>query len=257
MSSAKRLLQWKLKFMQLLINEIITLPEAYSVTGEAEEQRNQLALRAVHIKSITCPEQNEDAGGIARDIRKHLKGVEAVRQELTKPLLDAQRMLKSLSDDHCQPLKDELKRLEGLACAFLESEQRRVAAEEKAREIAFLKAQQAQFEAEDKARKLAEKAKTDAGLEKAINAEEKAIAAADLVQAVIAAPAPVLEKARGQSIKQVLRYEVLDIRAVYAARPELCTIEIKPSAVLSTCSPELPVPGLRLYYENKATFSSR
>ena len=240
-----------------LIKEQINLPVQYSADAEAEELRNALVLKSRKVTAITKASENAEAGLAVRNIRTHLKGVEAARVELTKPLLDAQRLLKSLADDHSAPLRDEVTRVERLATNFMEAEQRRVAAEEAARQKAFQEAQAKQFAAEDAARKAAAKMTTDAGLAKAEKLEAKAVAAADAVQTIIAAPAPEVQRAKGQTMKQVLKYEVEDIRKVYAARPELCTIEIKPSAVLSTCNPELPVPGLKLWYENKATFASR
>ena len=89
-----------------------------------------------------------------------------------------------------------------------------------------------------------------AAFNKAIAKEQELAKAASEVQVVLAAPLPTKAKATGSTLRQMLRFEVLDIRAVYQARPELCTIEIKKSAVQATCVPEIPVPGLKLWYEN-------
>ena len=240
-----------------LIRETITLPRQYSADADAEELRNQLVLASSKITAITSPEANATAGECVRNIRVHLKQVESVRVELTKPLLEGQRLLKALADDHCTPLKEEVARVEALATNYMEAEQRRVAAAEALRRKQFEEAEAKRIAAEEAARKAAEKMTTAAGLAKAEKLEAKAVAAEEAVQTIIAQPLPQVIKAKGQSMKQVLRYEVTDIRAVYAARPELCTVEIKPSAVLSTCVPEFPVPGMKLWYENKATFASR
>ncbi len=240
-----------------LIEETIVLPAQYSATAESEELRNALVLKSRKVTQITTASENAEAGQAVRNLRTHIKGVEAVRVELTKPLLEGQRLLKALADDHCSPLKDEVARVEALATNYMEAEQRRVAAAEALRRKQFEEAEAKRIAAEEAARKAAEKMTTPAGLAKAEKLEAKAIASEAAVQTIIAQPRPEMIKAKGQSMKQVLKYEVLDIRAVYAARPELCTIEIKPSAVLSTCVPEFPVPGMKLWYENKATFASR
>ncbi len=240
-----------------LIEQSISLPPVYSVQESANLVRHELVKRGQSISSVSSAQDNEGAGVVVRDMRKHLKEVESARKELTEPLLNAQRLLKSLADDHCQPIKDELCRLEGMATAFLAGEQRRIAAEERMRQEAFQKAQQERFEAQDKAAKLAAGVKTEAGLERAIKAEEKAQEAAQAVQNIIALPEQRLQKSKGQSLKQVLCYEVLDLKAVYAARPELCKLEISPAAVKSTCNPNLPVPGLKLWFEDRSTFSQR
>ena len=88
-------------------------------------------------------------------------------------------------------------------------------------------------------------------------ANRKLEAAKANVQAVIAAPEPVMEKAKGQTTKQVLRYEVTDILALVKARPDLCKIEAKASAINSTCHPNLPIPGLKLWFENVSTYTTR
>jgi len=240
-----------------LIEQEIALPVLYTIEPSSVQARDAIMVTGSAIKSITTAGANTAAGMVVRDIRRHLRDVESVRKDLSAPLQAAAKQLKALSDDHIAPLQDEMARLEGLATAFMVGEQRRIAAEEKLKQEAFLKAQQEQFEAQDRAAKLAASVKTDAGLEKAIQAEVKADMAAAKVQDIIAQPEQFLQKARGQSLKQVMEYEVMDIKAVYAARPELCKIEISPAAVRSTCLPENPVPGLRMWWVNKSTFANR
>ena len=207
--------------MKLCKTELNPIP-ILSIDGEAEERRNELALEARKITSIATAGENDTARNIAVEIRTHVKEVEAARVSLTKPLLDGQRMLKKLSDDHIAPLEAELQRLQRLATVFLEAEQVRVAAEMKAR------------------LELAAEAKTDADF------------------AVIANEAmPAEAQAQGQTLRKVLKWEVTDLRALYLARPELCKLEAKASAINVSCVPELPVPGLKLWWENAATFTTR
>lgn len=243
--------------MSNLIREVITLPELFTIRADAEEARNALALRSRAITVIATAEANQVARTVAVELRTYLKKVEEMRVELTAPLLAAQRLLKTLSDDHVTPLQDELQRLERLATTFLEAENRRVAAAEETRRLAFEKAERERIAAEEAARKAAQRMQTEAGMGKALAAEEKAIAATAKVNAIVMAPLPKVNRASGQSMRKKLCYEVLDIKKIYAARPELCTLEIKASAVQACCVPEAPVPGLRLYWQNVSTFSSR
>lgn len=243
-----------------LVKEKIVLPDSYSITSGAEESRNALVLKAQELAAITSVESQSQAADICRDIRQHLKTVENTRKELTAPLLEGQRLLMALSNDHTQPLKDELARIEGLATTFQLSEQQRVKAEEDARQAEIARLNKERLEAIAASQPVI----APAGAvddEEAYNASRQAAAEADALavqqRAVIVAPMPVVQKARGQQLRKVLRYEVLDIRAVYAARPELCGLEIKPSAVLATCDPAMQVPGLRLWWEEKATFTTR
>lgn len=193
-----------------------------SVSAEAEDRRNELAQSALAITKITCADENNLARNIAVEIRNHLKEVESTRTQLTKPLLDAQRMLKRLTDDHILPLTLQLGRIETLATGFAMTEKARADAEAKAR-----------FD-------LASEAKTDADF-----------------QAVMAEPIVEASRAQGQQLRQVLKWEVTDINALYQARPDLCRIEPKASAIQASCVPELPTPGLRCWWEKKATFTTR
>ena len=193
-----------------------------AIDGEAENRRNELCQSALAIKQITCATENDAARNIAVEIRTHLKDVEATRTQLTKPLLDGQRMLKRLSDDHVAPLKTVLERLERLATAFAVSERDKAAAEAKAR------------------LDLAAEAKTDADF-----------------QSVMAEPIAERAVAQGQQLRKILRWECTDIAALVAARPDLCKIEPKGSAIQAVCVPEMPVPGLKLWWDEKAVFTTR
>ena len=242
--------------MNSLIKETISLPERYSVTGDAEEARNELALAANRVVAVADAGSNEVAGQVVRNIRAYVKAVEAVRTSITKPLFDAQKLVKSLADDHCAPLLAEQQRIERLAVGFAQAEARRVAREEEERQAAYRKAEAERAALEEKARLLAEKANTEKQQITAIKTAQAAEAKAAEVATVLATPPPVAAKSKGQQTKRVLKYEVTDIRALYAARPELCTIEEKASAIKAVCVPELPVPGLRLWYEEQVIYTS-
>jgi len=239
-----------------LVTQTIQLPERYTLPPPTEESRNDLALRAVSITAIATADENEAAGEIVRDIRRYLKDAEAARVVLSKPLLEAQRQLKALVDDHVAPLIAEQKRVEALAVGFAQAEARRVAREEEERQAAYRKAEAERMALEEKARIQAEKANTEKQQVAAIKTAQAAEAKAAEVAQVLATPAPVAAKSKGQQVRRVLKYEVTDVRALYAARPELCTIEAKASAINAVCVPELPVPGLRLWWEDKVIFSS-
>jgi len=241
-----------------LVKETILLPALYSVTAEAEEQRNQIALRGVAVKAVANAADNEAAGAVVRDIRAYVKSVEAMRQALTKPLLEGQRLLKALADDHCAPLLAEQRRIEGLAVAFAQAEARRVAREEEERQAAYRKAEQERIEAEEKARKLAEKANTEKQQVAAIKAAQAAEAKAAEVAQVIAAPMPTVNRVKGQQTKPVLMLEVTDVAALAAARPDLVTFEPKVAVIKGLFVPESPnlPPGIRMWWETKVVFSS-
>lgn len=241
-----------------LIKQKITLPSLFGITSDVEEKRNELILASKEVTAITNPAEQENAVIAAREIRTWLKKVEAARVKLTKPLLDTQRQLKALADDHCAPLLEEQKRVERLVTAFQEAEQRRVAEEERKRREAYEKAEQERIAAEEAARKAAEKVNTDKQLATALKKEEIATAAAAKVQDILAAPMPEARKATGAATREVLRWEVTDLNALVKARPDLCKIEPKASAIQATCVPGMPnlPPGLKLWWEKQTSIRS-
>lgn len=247
--------------MKSLIKETIKLPVTYSVSGGAEERRNELALRGRGITTITTAAANEEAGAVVREMRAYVKSVEDMRVILTKPLLDGQRLLKALADDHVGPLKDEITRIERTGFAFVQAERRRIEEEERKRQEAFAKAEQERVEAEQKAAAAARKLADDESkrnVNAVAKAEVKVIAAEEKVQAIIAAPPPEVARVAGQKVRKTLKYEVTDINALVKARPELCKIEAKASAINATCTPEMPnpPPGLRLWWEESTTYGA-
>jgi hypothetical protein len=240
-----------------LITQTIELPAPISVTPEAIQQQAGLIAASQAVVSVCDANSQSFAVEAARDIRTHIKDVEEARVALTKPLLEGQRTLKAIADGYVAPLLAEQKRVERLVTDFQMAEQRRVEAENAARQKAWEKAESERIAAEEAARKAAERVNTPRQLDSAIAKEEAAKAAQDAAQAILAAHLPTISKATGASVRKVLKWELLDINALYKARPELCKIEAKGSAIQATCVPEMPVPGLRLWWENQTSIRTR
>lgn len=237
-----------------------TLPEikiqinpAAIISNELVIAKNELELRSKSITRIVTNEDNAAAGRDVVDMRKHVKEIESLRKQITTPLDDAKKIIKDFCDNHSSELNNEIIRLQKMATAFLESEQRRIAAEEQKRQDEFREAQRKQFELDEAARKAAESGNKFAEM----MAQRQLETAKNQVQEIIAAPTPTMEKAKGQTMKRVLKFEVTDIFALVKARPDLCKIEAKASAINSSCHPDHPVPGLRLYWENQSVFTTR
>lgn len=239
-----------------LIQQKISLPEVFSAPLDVQKRQKALIIQSQKIKSVTDAKSQDLAVESARSIRTWVKEVESARMLITKPILETQRLLKSLADEHCAPLIYEQRRVEKLVTVFQEAEALRVQKEEEERQAEFKKAQREKFAAEEAARKEAERLEQlnkTTSLD-AIRLERKeriAAEAALAVKQVIATPAPVIQKSSGATTKKVLRWEVADLNALVKARPELCKIEVKPSAIQALCVPEMPVPGLRLWWENQ------
>jgi hypothetical protein len=233
--------------IKIVINSVDLIP------SDMVTEREQYLLCASGIKSITTPDENSMAGQTVVEMRKHVKAVEEMRVTRTRPLLDAQKLLKGFCDSHTECLLSEIGRLQRLGTAFVESENRRVEAEEKKRREEFEAAQAAQLALDDAARKASE----SGSITQQMIANRKLESAKINVQEIINAPEPVAIKAKGQTMKQVLRYEVTDIFELVKARPDLCKIEAKASAINSSCHPNHPIPGLKIWFENVSTYTTR
>ena len=244
-----------------LTNEAITLPENYSVPIDATTFRDGLLVESSAIVLVGDAQTQDRATNMGREIQKHLKEVEEARQDLTVPLLTAQRRLMELKQEHCAPLEAEKKRLGGLVSGFQLAEAQRVLDEERQRNAEIMRLE----DEREAARKAALKAVADA----AATADTASEIAADVALAqaqenlaqaeaqtytAIVAPLPEPVKAVGASTKMKLCHEVTDIHALYKARPELCEIKVKPSAVNAICKATDKIPGLKLWSEPVTSF---
>lgn len=237
--------------MSATIPEIkIIIQESDLIPADMTQEREQFLLCAGGIKSITTADENKMAGQTVVEMRKHCKAIEEMRTTRTRPLLDAQKLLKGFYDSHSENLMSEIVRLQRLGTAFVESEQRRVAAEEQKRKDEY----EAKLKAELDAIAAVRKAATPA---QEMIANRKLEVAKAATTEIINAPEPVMEKAKGQTMKQVLKWEVTDLMELVKHNPQLCKIEPKASAINSTCHPNLKIPGLRCWFENVSTYTTR
>ncbi len=235
--------------------ENITLPQSYSIPPDAVAFRDGLVMESGGIMAVTDAVTQNHATAVAREIQAHLGDVEAARVALTAPLLEAQRKLMDLKKAHCGPLVTEKDRLGELVSAFQLAERERVAEQEAARlaEIDWLEQQRlAAISASATAAHAANAAQCEESQAQADIAAADALQAQEQIEAerraVIVAPLPEVQKASGARTKTELDFEVLDIKALYAARPELCKPpEAKRSAIKATCTVNSKIPGIRFF----------
>lgn len=257
--------------LQLFREQLSVTPNRVTISAESEERRNELALRATGITAIAATEQNDQAAKVVSEMKRYVKSVKEARFTFSKPLDDAKNRLIELEKDHCNPLEQEIERLQSLGAGWIRQERLRVAEKERQRAEQIAKLEADRMEAEAKLKEAQLKAENSKGKAsaKAKQQEQELIEAANLAdiksRAAIVAPLPEEQRARGQSARRVLRYEVTDIRAVYASNPTLCKLEIKPSAVQAVCVPNsseasefkpdmTSVPGLSLWWEETASY---
>lgn len=228
--------------IEKLVREAVPALPMFGVAPEAEQTRNELLLASLGCKSVGTVAEANSVGEAARDIRTFVKGVRDMGIALRAPLRQAAERIKRVEDDYLTPLEAEQGRLEALAYAWHQAEQRRVAAEAAAR--------QAELD------RLAAEAKAAASLLAASEApadvaagKELAEAATGQWEAAVRAPLPEAQKIGGMSTRRVMRVEVTDLHALYKAAPNLVRLEANLAAIKATCFPEHPVPGLKLTWD--------
>jgi len=223
--------------------------------AQALVERDEIIAEASAIQAVTTTEDNQKCAAVGSTIQGCIKEVEVVRKQLTGPYLAAQRAIKETADTFCNPLLAARDRLGRLAATYRQEEERKAEVERRAR-AAELERLQAQ---ERKAAEDARKAAAAGDLAGSLMADLIQAAATNATTVAISTPAPEATKTTGQAFQdRVLCFECTDPHALYLARPELCNAPTpKASAIKAVCSPDHPIPGLKLWYESKVSFKSR
>ncbi len=285
--------------IEKLINTQIVLPHSAEILLPDETKTIRSVLLAdSQFTAIANKDEANAVGESARNIRTHIKAVRDMGMNLRRPLKATQDRIKAIEDEYCEPLEQRQSLLENLVKNYAKAEAARVAEEELRRAQEVARIERERLEAEAKARaeqeriereareaqeKLAVQAKTmtaselfkagreadrlreeaEAAKAKAeADAEAARAAAHEALSAAVAAPIEA-HKVSGVSTKRVCKWEVTDERLLFSKRPELFKVELKRSAVNSTCFPNSheatadkpdvsSVPGLKLWWEHEA-----
>lgn len=223
---------------------------------EAIVRRDELVTRAAAITEVPkTAEENEAITACGNAIQEQVKEVEAAGLDLRRPYNAAGAAIKVVQDRFLEPLRPHLTRLGRLSSAYRLEEERKAEAERQARAAEIVRLQEQERQAAEAARLAGEKG----SLVDAMNADIRATAIAGAVDAAIMAPIPEARKTKGQAFQaRKLAWECTDPIALWNARPELCNAPTpKPSAIQAICTPEIPVPGLRLWWEASVNFRSK
>lgn len=219
------------------------------VSAEARELRDKLLIE---IRDITAVSDAFDAD-VAADVLKRAtqltRGIEADRTTVKAPVLALGKKIDALAKEITAELNDEIGRVSRVLGSYqLAEKQKAEAAERLARD----EARRIQAEAEQKAREAAKAADSDT--EALAAASQIMDAAAEKIvetrKAIVSTVAP---KAADTAVRVDVCFEVDDIVALYAARPELVNLEPNGAAIRAICkaNPKLQLPGLRHWTEAK------
>lgn len=232
------------------------------IEANAYTRRQEAVDAAQFCRRVVDAGSQQTAVDALKEVNALLGVVEKGRKEVKAPILDLGRKIDTTAEEFSVPLATEQKRLQGLLSAY-EIEQRRIAAEAEAKRQAELRRQQeeerkrqeeadrlarierekqeaairAAREATDAESRAKAKAEADAAAARAAELaaqREKEAAEARLKQAeLLRAPAPTPTRAVGSSVRTLWTFDVTDIAALYAARPELVELTPKRAAILA------------------------
>jgi hypothetical protein len=232
--------------------EITLAPVAIQARGEA-----LATARAI----TTVEDEFDQAVAVAalRELQGLSRKVEDARTTVKRPVLDVGKKIDRVAKDFCEELDTEGRRLGKILGIFQEKAQREAAAERERLRLA-------------EEHRLEELRKEQAKLEETfvatVNSEDQSEAFQQLhrfeerannellaIKQQVACVAP--PKATGQITRTETKFELLDIAALHAARPDLTNIEPNGTAIRAALKAGArDVPGLRIWEETVVTTRS-
>ena len=220
-----------------------------SIAAEARELRDKLLAEIRGITAVADAFDADVAADVMRRATQLSRGIEADRTTVKAPVLALGKKIDAIAKEIVAELDTEIGRVSRVLGAYqLAEKQKAEAAERLARD----EARRIQADAEQKAREAAKAADSDTEA-LVVASEIMDTAAAKIVETRKAIVSTVAPKAADTAVRVDVCFEVDDIVALYAARPELVNIEPNGTAIRAICkaNPKLQLPGLRHWTEAK------
>ena len=215
------------------------------MTPAAFEARRAVLATAKGVISIESVTDLDVAASALTQLASIVRSVESSRKDVKGPVLDVGKRIDAVAKLYVEPLEAEKRRLEGIVGTYQEAQRRkaeRVRQEAAAAEAAAL----AEMQAKEAA--LAEAGKATPEAVDAVRAEAAdKIAEAQLTSVNAAGP-----QVEGITTKTAMKFEVVDIKALFAACPDLCIIEPNNAAIRAVIKTRRDIPGLRIWSEAAA-----
>ena len=221
-----------------------SLPSPQIELSPAAFNARTLALEASgRIKAIASVADLDAAAVALTKLKALTRLVEDSRKEVKAPVLEVGRRIDAVAKDYLTSLESEAKRLSVIVGSYQEAQRRKA---EKEREEA------AKAQADAIAEMNAKQAKAVAnGDEEAADAA-RAEAADKIAASQLAAINSEGPRPEGITSRTSWKFEVVDIAALHAARPELCVITPNNAAIRAVVKMGAKIPGLRVWQEAAA-----
>jgi hypothetical protein len=225
---------------------------------KAVEEKDELVLKAKEFVAITSASDADRASRHCQAMKRLVSDTEKDRKRLKSPINDLAKSVDASAKKFVLKLDEELKRIGGLINAFKAAEEEKLAEEKRRRDAEIqkklLEAQKAEEEAKAKE---AEAVSENAGLseaEEAILAEEEAKRKREEAEAMLRAKEPEKRKITGTISRKVVKWEILDVEAVFASHPDWFELVPKRSKINDCVSAKMEVPGMRIWEEAVTAF---
>ena len=244
---------------------------AITVTPEWENKKAQYLVTTKAITAVATAEDQEKASIACQLINADLKAIEKARKELTEKPLKIQRDLMTVKKNACKELEDEVGRIGGLVLGFQRKEAERVRLENEKRQKEeadrLIEIAKAHAEAQRIAQE-AQKAALNATKQGTTAADEEFIHQANLAmlaqeeldqkkkefQAAAAMPAVAPVKVKGNAVRKVLKWEIIDSKKVFETHPTWFTLEPKRGVINDSLSAGQCIEGMKIWEEDDITF---
>lgn len=227
--------------LQIVVEGSLPKPRI-SIVPAAFEARRVALEAAGHCKAITDVMSLEEAAAALTTVKALERSVEDSRKEVKAPVLEVGRQIDSVSKDYLAPLAVESKRLSAMVGTYQEAQRRKA---EREREEAEREQTAAVVDMQREQAEAVASGDVDAADAARAKAADR-IAASQIALANAEGPKP-----DGVITKTSWKFEVTDISALYAARPELVNLTPNNAVIRAAIKSGngKAIPGLRIWRE--------
>lgn len=259
-----------------------TAPTVHLAQSALDAKATALA-DARGILTVTSDMDAVLAGDSLTTIKGLLKACETGRKAIKEPVLELGRKIDATAAEYAAELVAESDRLSRLVSAHVEKKRREAEEIERKRQAELRRIEEERLAAEREAKRKADEEaarlarEAQAAIDAAKNAEEaerikqRAVEAAERAKAeqeraaiaaeeaakaraaqVMNAPVKAAPKIAGVSVRPVWKFEVTDIRALYAARPDLVLLTPMVRDINAAIADGVEIPGIKAWQESEA-----
>ena len=227
--------------LEIVVTGPLPRPEI-ELSPAAFNARTVALAASGNVRAIASVEDLDHAAAALTTIKSLTRSVEDSRKAVKAPVLEVGKRIDSVAKEYLAPLEIEGTRLSTLVGSYQEAARRK--AEREREEAAKV---QAEALAEMQAKQAAAMAAGDEAAADAARAE----AADKIAASQLAVTEAEGAKLDGIATRTAWKFEVLDIQALFKARPDLCVIEPNNAAIRAILkfNNGQPIAGLRMWQE--------